>query len=105
MEIRQSPESHVANIRFNQLPCRPDGYLPERNVVDTFPLSFCKTKWVENGNIALKEKLNCEVNSLSKSKRLVNNKSYDWLVESHSDTLVVAKQHLIKCIKSKFGCF
>ena len=82
------------------------------NRIDLSPLPFCKTRWVEDKNVAARgiavwpymiEFIKyCQ--SLSQSKRPKNNKSYDLLVQSHTDLLMFAKMHFfhIANILSKF---
>ena len=63
------------------------------NQTDLFPLPFCKTHWVEDKNVAARGiaiwpymiELTKYYRSLSQSKRPKNNKSYDLLVQSHTD--------------------
>ena len=69
------------------------------NRTDLFPLSFCKTCWIEDKNFAARGiavwpymiEFIKYYQSLSQSKRPKNNKSYDLLVQSHTDHLTFAK--------------
>ena len=78
---------------FHQSPARRDLYIKETQC-DTFPLPFCKTRWIEDESVAEKAiqlwgnvvKIIKYWQSLSKSKRPQNNKSYDLLVSFHMDS-------------------
>ena len=83
------------------------------NQTDLFPFPFCKTCWVEDKNVAARGTAVWSYmiefikyyQSLSQSKRPKNNKSYDLLVQSHTDRLMFAKMqffHDISKILSKF---
>ena len=69
------------------------------NRTDLFPLPFCKTRWVEDKNLAARRiavwpymiEFIKYYQPLSQSKRPKNNKSYDLLVQSHTDRLVFSK--------------
>ena len=69
------------------------------NHTDLLPFQFCKTRWIEDKNIAAREiivwlymiEFIKYFLSLSYSKRPKDNKSYDLLVQSHTDRLMFAK--------------
>ena len=83
------------------------------NQTDLFPFPFCKTCWVEDKNVAARGTAVWSYmiefikyyQSLSQSKWPKNNKSYDLLVQSHTDRLMFAQMrffHDISKILSKF---
>ena len=69
------------------------------NRTDSFPLPFCTTRLVEDKNVTARgisvwqyiSEFIKYYQSLSQSKRPKNNKSYDLLVQSHTDRLIIAK--------------
>ena len=85
---------------FNESPARRDVYLHE-GTSEVFPMKFCSTRWIEDQPVADRalEVWSSVVStvkhwqSLSKSKRPKNNKSYDTLVEHHQDLFIPAKFH------------
>ena len=83
------------------------------NRTDSFPLPFCKTLWVEDKNVAARGivvwphmiEFIKYYQSLSQLKKPKNNKSYDLLVQSHTDRFMFAKWqffHDIANILSEF---
>ena len=88
---------------LDQSPARRDVYLKE-GTSEKFPQSFSETRWIEDEPVAdraLKTwssivALVRHFEGLSKSKRPQNNKSYDTLVEHHTDLLVPAKLHFFR---------
>lgn len=83
---------------FNDSPARRDIYI-QLNQTAIFPLMFCKTRWVEYGPVASRAinvwKFVVTVieyfQSMTKSRRPLNNKSYDILVKYHVDALMIVK--------------
>ena len=88
-------------------------YVYKRHNVTPFPYFFCKTRWIEDECVAERAiqlwgsivQIIKYWQSLSKSKRLQNNKSYDVLVSYHLDPLIVAKLHFFRYIASLLRIF
>ena len=93
-------------------PARRDIYSKE-TMCDIWLLSFCGTRWVEGGPVterAIEILPNIVTiikywQSLCKSKRPQNNKSYNTLVHHHTSSLIVVKLPFFKYIASIFTVF
>ena len=92
---------------FNDSPARRDLYI-NLNRSDSFPLMFCQARWVEDESVASRAidvwKFVVSVinhyESLLKSKRSKNNKSYDLLAKHMTDDLMLVKFQFFKDIVS-----
>ena len=77
-------------------------------LTDTFPLHFCKTRWIEDKPVAARAIQLCPHIvkviqywlSLPVSKQPKDNKSYETLVKHHNDPLMIAKLSFFKYVAS-----
>ena len=110
MESKQSFSGYVENFYMTHM---PEEIFTKLNRTYLFPLPFCKTRCVEDKNVAVRgiavwpymNEFIKHYQSLSQSKRPKNNKSYGLLVQSHTDRLMFAKMqffHDIANILSEF---
>ena len=90
---------------FNESPARCNVYLHE-GTSEVFPMKFCSTRWIEDQPVADRALEVClsvvptvkHWQSLNKSKRPKNSKSYDTLVEYHQDLFIPVKFHFFSFI-------
>ena len=88
---------------FNNSPAIRDLYI-NLNRLDKFPLKFCQTRWVKDASVASRAikvwqfivNVVNDYQSLSKSKHLKNNNSYDLLVKHVTDNLMFIKFQFFK---------
>ena len=86
---------------LDKSPKRRGDFIKE-GTVSTFPLKFCKTRWVGNEIVATRAvqiwgdfvKLIKDYQLLCQSKRPKNNMSYDTLVKAHT-ARVIRRAHLV----------
>ena len=97
---------------FYDSPARRSNYI-RINTTEVFPLSFCKTRWVENEDVTKRayEVWDNVVNvikyyeGLSQSKRPKNNKSYALLAQSYTDKLMKFKFQMFNDLASILNTF
>ena len=97
---------------FHQSPARRDIYIKETKC-EIFPLPFCKTRWIEDEPVAARAiqlwpnivKVIKYFQSLCRSKRPQNNKSYDTLVAHHTSSIIEVKLHFFKYVAAILKVF
>ena len=97
---------------FVYSPSRKDLYI-KLNANSDFPLKFCPTRWTENEDVAdwtiliwsSVQSFTKHFLSISQSTSPKNNKSFDTLVQYHSNAFMIVQFDVLKELASKLNVF